>query len=99
MLEIMTSNRNFKKHFETLLSALALDAAMSEDIPTPSSRARKFAEVVMDTPLDIQSADITGQLMSGFNELVDIKSLQPTLRGGAAIHTTVINRSHELILA
>jgi hypothetical protein len=99
MLEIMTSNRNFKKHFETLLNAVALDAAMAEVIPTPNSRARKFAEIVMDTPMDIQSADITGQLMSGFNELVDIKALQPTLRGGAAIHTTVINRSHELVLA
>jgi hypothetical protein len=99
MLEIMTSNRNFKKHFETLLNAIALDAAMAEEIPTTNSRARKFAEIVMDTPLEIQSADITGQLMSGFNELVDIKALQPTLRGGAAIHTTVINRSHELILA
>jgi hypothetical protein len=99
MLEIMTSNRNFKKHFETLLNAIALDAAVAEEIPTTSSRARKFAEIVMDTPLEILSADITGQLMSGSNELVDIKALQPTLRGGAAIHTTVINRSHELILA
>ena len=99
ILEIMTSNRNFKKHFETLLNAIALDAAMAEEIPTANSRARKFAEIVMNTPLEIQSTDITGQLMSGFNELLDIKALQPTLRGGAAIHTTVINRSHELILA
>ena len=99
MLEIMTSTRNFKKHFETLLNAIALDAAMAEEIPTTNSRARKFAEIVMDTPLEIKSDDITGQLMSGFNELVDIKALQPTLRGGASIHTTVINRSHELILA
>lgn len=99
MLEIMTSNRNFKKHFESLLNAIALDAAMAEEIPTTNARARKFAEIIMDTNLDIQAADIAGQLMSGNNELVDIKALQPMLRGGAAIHTSVINKSHELILA
>jgi hypothetical protein len=52
----------------------------------------------MDTPLEIASADKTSQLLAGSNELVDIKALQPTLRGGGAIHTSVINRMHELIL-
>lgn len=99
LLEIMTSNRNFKKHFESLLNAIALDAAMAEEIPTTNTRARKFAEIIMDTNLDIQAADIAGQLMNGNNELVDIKALQPMLHGGAAIHTSVINKSHELILA
>lgn len=99
LLEIITSNRSFKNHIETLLISIAMDAAQAEVIPTPNHRARRFAEIIMDTPIETIDAGITGQLFAGENEIVDIKALQPTLRGGAAIHTTVVNKVHDLVLA
>lgn len=99
LLEIITSARSFQNHLETLLASIAMDAALAEVIPTPNHRARRFAELIMDTPIETIDAGVTGQLFAGEDEIVDIKALQPTLRGGAAIHTTVINKVHDLVLA
>jgi hypothetical protein len=98
-LEIITSTHAFKNHLETLLNSIAPDAAMAEQIPTPNHRARRFAEIIMDTPMNMIDAGISGQLFEGEDDVVNIKALQPASSGGAAIHTTVINKIHELILA
>jgi hypothetical protein len=96
LLEIFSSSRGFTRHLPQLLSGFALDVVDSPVIPTPSRRARRFAEAVMNTDLTTVSSDGISTHVTGSHEKADIRALQVR---DSALHVVAINKIHDLTLA
>lgn len=96
LLEVLSNSRGFMQHVEFLLKGLAVDAAALPMVPTPGRRARRFAEVAMNTSLHETDHDQSATHILGENDLMDIRALQVR---SSAVHTVAINKIHDLVLA
>lgn len=96
-LEHFANRQAFTAQLPMLLRAAVTDAALIDTIPTPTHRAHSFADAVMDTKLNFMTPG--SRLLIGGNELVDVRSHAIDLNGADTLHTSVVNRRHELVLA
>ena len=96
-LEHFANREAFSAQLPFLLRAAVTDAAMIDAVPTPTSRAHAFADAVMDTQLNFIKP--TSRLLMGGNDLVDIRSHAIDFGRPETLHTSVVNRRHELVLA
>jgi hypothetical protein len=96
LLEVMSNSRAFARHIEMLLKGLAVDAAAAPAIPTPGRRARRFAEIAMNTNLLEASREDVAIHSVGSGDLLDIRALQVR---SSAVHTVAINKILDLVLA
>ena len=100
MLEVFTSAETLGQVLPEMLRGLAMDAAMFEEEPTPARRARRFAERLMETPLEEASDVPDGVIYSATHGNLDVRALDARLgdREGSA-HILAINSRHDLVLA
>jgi hypothetical protein len=95
LLEMFGSGQAFREQVGQILTAAVLDAPAIERIPTPTRRAHRFAEAIMDNQLVHQSATT----LTGGDHVVNIRCLGPINGSKVALHTSVVNPRHELVLA
>lgn len=95
LLEMFGSGQAFREQVGQILTAAVLDAPAIERIPTPTYRAHRFAEAIMDNQLVHQSATT----LTGGDHVVNIRCLGPINGSKVALHTSVVNPRHELVLA
>jgi len=95
LLEMFGSGAAFREQVGKILTASVLDAPSIERIATPTRRAHRFIEAIMDNELTHQSATT----LTGGDHVVNIRCLGPINGSRVALHTSVINPRHELVLA
>jgi len=100
LLEVFPSARLFSAHVRGLLLGLAMDAAMYADQPTPSRRARRFAERLMAASLNPMQEIPDGVIYGASVGYLDVRALDARVgeREGSA-HVLAINSRHDLVLA
>ena len=96
LFEVFSNEGAFREQLGSILDAVALDAPHANGEPTPSRRAIRFAECIMDQAL-VQS-DFSESVLSGSSELLNTRSLIGNT-SEAILHTLVVNARHELVLA
>ena len=95
LLEMFGSGQAFREQVGQILTAAVLDVPEIQQIATPTYRAHRFAEAIMDNELVHQSATT----LTGGDHVVNIRCLGPVNGSRVALHTSVINPRHELVLA
>lgn len=100
MLEVFTSAEALGQFLPEMLRGLAMDAVMFEEEPTPARRGRRFAERLMETPLEAAAEIPDGVIYSAAHGYLDVRALDARLgdREGSA-HILAINSRHDLVLA
>ena len=96
LLEIFSDELAFREQLSAILDAVAIDAPHATGENTPSRRAVRFADFIMDQPL--VESNIAPNLFSGSSERLDMRSLLGASQRGL-LHTAVVNARHELVLA
>ena len=95
LLEMFGSGAAFREQVGKILTASVLDAPSIERIATPARRAHRFVEAIMDNELTHESVTT----LTGGDHVVNIRCLGPINGSKVALHTSVINPRHELVLA
>ena len=96
-LEIFHHEAAFRAQVPFLMRAALVDMPMASGELTPSRRAVRFAESIMDSALEFDPS--CSGLMFASNQRVDIRSMTALDAARPTIHTCVLNRRHELVLA
>ena len=95
LLEMFGSGQTFREQVGQILTAAVLDAPAIEHIATPTRRAHRFVEAIMDNEISHKSPTT----LVGGDHVVNIRCLGPINGSKVALHTSVVNPRHELVLA
>lgn len=96
-VEFFADRAAFRAQLTAMFRAALTDGAIIPVIPTSTRNAHLFADAIMDNELTFASNG--SRLLRGGDSLVDIRSYAHRLDNFAALHTGVVNRRHELVLA
>jgi len=96
LFEVFSNEQAFKQQIGAILDAIALDAPHATGERTPSRRAIRFAECIMDQAFSV--SDFSPALLTGSSEILNARSLFHNDERDV-LHTLAVNARHELVLA
>ena len=96
LFEVFSSEGAFREQFASILEAIALDAPHATGEPTPSRRAIRFAECIMDQAME--QSEFSQTVLSGTSDILNTRSLLAR-QEDSILHTLAVNARHELVKA
>lgn len=97
LLEVYDDPQTLAEQWESLLSAVAMDARLAPPQPTPGHRARAFIQRLTAAP--IRSTSMGGRAVAVDADKDKLLSARGVALGDRLLHLAVVNAKHQFVLA